>query len=222
MENERDDHNCSLDGTDRRACESSRGHGYWSTFEVFVVRCTNRSTSGKARLQARYELPRAAHERTDRPREDSANIRQSIIHCKDDAGSKNFQYSTKAWQLRAIATIPGLVDLLAREDDLDVTWKQFHHDKKWLSVSSNLYYSEIEAFKTNSPKLKFCIRKAKELRTMPWKVEKDQAAVDVHEKVLTVGHNPVVCATVAKVCVCSNPLLSLVTLIYLRSSQYPC
>jgi len=157
----------------------------------------------------------------DRERTLQTFVNQSST-AKTTLGQKNFQYFTKAWQLRAIATIPGLVDLLAREDDLDVTWKQFHHDKKWLSVSSNPYYLEIEAFKTNSPKLKFCIRKAKKLGTMRWKVEKDQAAVDVHEKLVIVSHNPVVCAIVAKVCVYSNPLLSLVISIYLRSSQYSC
>jgi hypothetical protein len=36
-------------------------------------------------------------------------------------GQKNMMYFQKAWHLRAIATIPSLIDLLDREDESNVT-----------------------------------------------------------------------------------------------------
>lgn len=156
----------------------------------------------------------------ERERTLQKSVNQSST-AKTTLGQKNFQYFTKSWQLRAIATVPGLVGLLAREVELDATWKQFHHVKKWLLVSDNPYYREIETFKMNSPKLNFCVRKAKDLSSMRWRVTKDQAARDVHEKLVIVGHNPVVCAIVAKVCICSNPLYYPVAPTSLHSEQHP-
>lgn len=124
-------------------------------------------------------------------------------NAKTSTGQKNMLYFTKAWQLRAIATIPGLVDLLAKRDELNVTWKQFHHEKKWLDDSKNPYYRQIKFFQSNGPKLLFCMRQAEKLSTMRWKGDKDKEVTGVYEKLVIVGHNPVVCAIVAKVCMYS-------------------
>jgi phosphohistidine phosphatase SixA len=91
-----------------------------------------------------------------------------------------------------------------------------------LKDPNNPYYEEIETFTTNSSKLAFCLDKAEKLGTMRWKGDREKKAAKVYEKLVIVGHNPVICAIVARVCVYSNALFLpvLLTLLHSRRSNY--
>ncbi|KAI4272361.1 MAG: hypothetical protein L6R38_006633, partial [Xanthoria sp. 2 TBL-2021] len=74
------------------------------------------------------------------PQELIAALQKKEQHLQEETeGSTKMTYFHKAWQLRAIATLPRLLTLQQRYPDLKFTWKQFV-DRRYLGNTNSPYH----------------------------------------------------------------------------------